>query len=67
MKLRTNVGFIIIASEHNSAGEEIVLGYNPGTNQYVTWVCYRGCDYNTGHYGTDFLKAADDFRRRCRR
>lgn len=27
--LRINAGFIIIASAHNSAGEEIVLGYNP--------------------------------------
>ena len=34
---RSNVGFIIIASERNSAGEEIVLGYNPEAQLYVTW------------------------------
>lgn len=67
MKLRTNVGFIIIASGRNLTGGEVVLGYNPSTLQYVTWLCHRGDDYTTGHYGTDFVKAVDDFKRRCSR
>ena len=64
--LRTNVGFIIIASAMNSAGEEIVLGYNPESQLYVTWLCLGGYDYNHGHYGPDFFKAVEDFKRRCR-
>ena len=63
-KIRSNVGFIIIASERNRAGEEIVLGYNPKDNCYVTWLCLGGYDYNHGHYGSDFFKAVEDFRRR---
>lgn len=65
--IRSNVGFIIIASERNRAGEEIVLGYNPEANLYVTWLCLGGYDYNHGHYGSDFFKAVDDFRRRSER
>lgn len=36
--IRENVGFIIIASAPNKAGEEIVLGYNPDSGLYVTWL-----------------------------
>ena len=65
--IRSNVGFLIIASERNSAGEEIVLGYNPESKLYVTWLCLGGYDYNHGHYGPDFIAAVEDFRRRCGR
>lgn len=47
--IRSNVGFLIIASERNSAGEEIVLGYNPDSKLYVTWLCLGGYDYNTAY------------------
>lgn len=67
IKIRTNVGFIIIASRRNRAGEEIVLGYNPESKLYVTWLCLGGYDYNNGHYGPDFFKAVEDFRRRSQR
>ena len=63
--IRSNVGFIIIASERNRAGEEIVLGYNPEAQLYVTWLCLGGFDYNHGHYGPDFFKAVEDFKRRA--
>lgn len=64
--MRTNVGFIIIASALNRAGEEIVLGYHPQNQEYVTWLCYGGHDYNHGHYGFDFFKAVEDFKRRLK-
>lgn len=66
-KIRSNVGFIIIASERNRAGEEIVLGYNPEAKLYVTWLCLGGYDYNHGHYGSDFFNAVEDFRRRSQK
>lgn len=62
--IRENVGFIILASAPNKAGEEIVLGYNPDSELYVTWLCLGGHNYNHGHYGPDFLKAVEDFKRR---
>ena len=66
-RIRFNVGFIIIASERNRAGEEIVLGYNPEAKLYVTWLCLGGYDYNHGHYGPDFFKAVEDFKRRSQK
>lgn len=62
--MRTNVGFIIIASALNRAGEEIVLGFHPHYQEYATWLCYDRDDYNNGHYGFDFFKAVEDFKRR---
>lgn len=66
-KLRINVGFIIIAAERISSDTEVVLGFNPLTGQYATWMCVDGDNYFWGHYGTSFFKASDDFRRRCSR
>ena len=63
--IRSNVGFIIIASERNRAGEEIVLGFDPESQLYVTWLCLGGYDYNNGHYESDFFKAVEDFKRRA--
>lgn len=63
--LRTNVGFIIIAAERMSSDTEVVFGFNPSTKQYVTWICGNGSNYFWGHYGDDFVKASDDFKRRC--
>lgn len=61
--IRSNVGFIIIASERNRTGEEIVLGYNPEANWYVTWLCLGGYDYNHGHYGSDFFQGSRRFQK----
>ena len=66
-KMRTNVGFLIIASEKNSSGEEVVMGMKQVGDdyQYVTWICYNGNNYNHGHYFTnDFIRASQDFRAR---
>ena len=65
-QIRENEGFIIIASKRTGLETEVVMGFNPQSSQYVTWLCYRGDDYNYGHYGTDFNKAVQDYRRRCR-
>lgn len=65
--LRTNVGFIIIATHRLSSDTECVLGFNPLTEQYVTWLCTDGNNYFWGHYGSDFIKASEDFRRRCQK
>ena len=62
--MRTNAGFIIIASHRLGFAKEVVLGYEPETGKYVTWLCFNGTDYNYGHYGTDFLKAVADYRKR---
>lgn len=65
--MRTNVGFLIIASEKNSSGEEVVMGMKQVGDdyQYVTWICYNGNNYNHGHYFTnDFIRASQDFRAR---
>ena len=67
--MRTNVGFIIIASDKNESGDEIVLGCYPFDNgyKYVTWVCFNGDDYNFGHYFTDINEAVEDYNRRLRK
>ena len=65
--LRTNVGFIIIASERIDRQTEVVMGFNPRTSQYVTWLCHEGTNYSYGHYGDDFIITAEDFRRRVRK
>lgn len=59
---RENVGFIIIGSERIGINEEIVFGVND--NQYVTWHCRNGEDYSNGHYGSSFMDAIEDFKRR---
>ena len=62
--LRENVGFRIIASIEFNSNEEIVMGYNPGTGQYVTWLCLNGSDYNWGHYTDNLAIAFEDLLRR---
>lgn len=64
MEIRENVGFEIIASHRIGINEEIVFGYNRVSGQYVTWMCSNGDNYYYGHYGTDFIKAVDDYKRR---
>ena len=66
--MRTNAGFVIIASEKNNRDEEIVLGCHPFDNgyKYVTWTCYNGNDYNFGHYFTDINKAVRDYNARVK-
>lgn len=62
--LRENVGFLIIASINFNANEEIVMGYNPSTGQYVTWMCLNGNNYNWGHYTDNLAIAFEDLLRR---
>lgn len=59
---RENAGFTIIGSERIGINEEIVFGMND--SQYVTWHCRNGKDYSNGHYGSSFMDAIDDFKRR---
>lgn len=62
---RENAGFIIIGSERIGINEEIVLGVNDSHwRQYVTWHCRNGNNYSNGHYGSSFMDAIDDFKRR---
>lgn len=65
-RVRENEGFIIFAEKRIGCETEVVLGFNPASRQYVTWLCCRGDDYSFGHYGTDFDRAVRDYRRRCR-
>ena len=62
---RENAGFIIIGSERVGINEEIVFGMNNSHwRQYVTWHCRNGNNYSNGHYGSSFMDAIDDFKRR---
>lgn len=61
---RKNVGFTIVASVGFNSNEEIVLGFNPLTGQYVTWLCLNGSDYNWGHYTDNLAIAFEDLLRR---
>lgn len=65
--MRVNAGFVIVAAHRIDYETEVVLGVNEELTQYVTWECKNGSNYYWGHYGTDFLKAAEDFKRRCKR
>lgn len=59
---RENAGFTIIGSERIGINEEIVFGVSG--EQYVTWHCRGGNNYSNGHYGSSFMDAIDDFKRR---
>ena len=48
--MRINAGYIIIYSSKVTDDTEIVLGYHPITEMYVTWVCCDGNNYFWGHY-----------------
>lgn len=65
--MRVNAGFVIVATHRIDSETEVVLGVNEELTQYVTWECKDGSNYYWGHYGVDFLKAAKDFKRRCKR
>lgn len=68
-ELRTNVGFIILEVTKTGMNEEVVIGYNPhnGDHKFVTWVCYKGNNYNNGHYCTNITDAVKDYNRRINR
>ena len=60
MYIRINQGYIITSSIH--VGEaEYVLGVNAkAPNQFVTWKCSNGKDYDWGHYFSDQFAAEKD-------
>ena len=66
-ELRSNVGFIIQEKTKTGMNEEVVIGYNPrNTHKFVTWICYRGNDYNHGHYFENIEKAVQDYKARIK-
>lgn len=63
--LRINEGYVITDSFHIGT-EEIVLGvHNSAPDQYVTWRCSNGDNYNWGHYFDNELHAQKDFLKRA--
>lgn len=67
LSLTMNAGYIIVAHKKSPSGKDIVFGFHPETHQYVTWEYHGASGYDYGHYGSDFIKAAEDFKRRCKR
>ena len=65
MNIRMNAGYIITDSIH--VGEtEFVLGvHSIAANQFVTWACGNGNDYNWGHYYSALLSATKDLLERA--
>lgn len=60
---RMNGGYEIIHAIKITPKVEIVVGENlknPVT-PYVVWTCFRGTDYQWGHYCTNYMKALADF------
>ena len=65
--LTMNAGFILIAHRKSVSGKDIVFGFHPEAHLYVTWEYHEASGYDNGHYGPDFIGAAEDFKRRCKR
>ena len=65
--MRENAGFTIIASEKIGAGQEVVLGWNAKTGQYVTWKWdkYGGYDYGAYFGSNGFVQACESYFRRA--
>lgn len=60
MDIRINQGYLITSSIHVGAAE-YVLGVNAkAPNQFVTWKCSNGKDYDWGHYFSNQFAAEKD-------
>ena len=58
--IRTNAGFVITNSIP-VGNAEFVLGVNmKNPDNFVTWKCSGGSDYDWGHYTDSLLKATKD-------
>lgn len=64
MPKEINAGYEIVRRQRVGA-VEIVLAHNPkAPEQYVTWKCRNGGEYNHGHYFVDEGRAVMDFSKR---
>lgn len=63
-----NAGYFITKYEQYGSEEErkfyIVLGYNPKSNQYVTWDCVNLVSFFWGHYFDNETHALKDYHER---
>ena len=65
MSVRMNRGYAIVDSIH-AGSSEFVLGVHVNTpDNFVTWKCDKGTDYNFGHYHSDLLTAQKDLAERA--
>lgn len=65
MNMRINAGYIITDSIHIGETEFVLGVHSTAANQFVTWSCKDGKDYNWGHYYSDLLSATKDLLERA--
>ena len=65
-EIRIHSGYEIIESIKINEIEFVLGKRLKGHQQFVTWICYNGTDYNLGHYITRKAQAKIDLYNRAR-